>query len=165
MLVLPFGIAPRDDSGRNLRFSDALISYAFGQQRPISGTVSLQQGRSTTAGDCVTVSGARGPSPAGCPLEPSLSLNRVSPAVRRFHDAARQDARRLRVFNRACRKRSASVQKSADRKRSATTCGSDGNTPGQRDVRVYTDERDTRGAGFPGSGTAPRGEDEPPVSV
>ena len=80
LLVLPFPIAggviiPRGEYG----FTNATASYLFGQQRPASGTVSVQFGQfydgSITA---VGVSGARVAVTKQLSIEPGLSLNHVS---------------------------------------------------------------------------------------
>jgi hypothetical protein len=79
LLVRPFSVAPGVTIPvGEYHFNDATITYAFGQQRPASGTVSLQAGGfydgTLTA---VNLSGARVAVLKQFSVEPSLTINSV----------------------------------------------------------------------------------------
>jgi hypothetical protein len=79
LLVAPFPVAPGvviPPGG--YRFNDALVSYRFGEQRRVSGTVSVQGGQFYD-GDILAVgyTGGRVSVTTRFSLEPSLQVNRV----------------------------------------------------------------------------------------
>lgn len=67
------------------RFSDATITYAAGQQRPVSGSVALQMGHfydGTITG--LTVTGARVALRKQFSVEPGVTINKVDLPAGRF---------------------------------------------------------------------------------
>jgi hypothetical protein len=151
LLVAPFNIAtgvtiPIGDYD----FSDAQVSYMFGQQRPASGSLSLQHGHfydgTITA---LGVSGARVAVTSQLSVEPSVSINRVllphgdftTRLVRARTDygfSPRMFASGLLQYN------------SADNTFSSNLRFRWEYQPGSELFVVYTDERDTIVEGFPG---------------
>ena len=131
-------------------FTNATLSYAFGQQRRMSGTVALQAGAFYDGTlTSFTVSGARIAILKQFSVEPSLTLNRGDLPAGQFHTTlarARVDYAftPLRFF-------SALVQfNSADRTFSSNVRFRWEYQPGSEIFVVYTDERDTTVAGYPG---------------
>jgi hypothetical protein len=131
-------------------FNNASVSYAFGQQRRMSGTVALQAGQFYDGTlTSFTVSGARVAILKQFSVEPSLTLNHgdlpagdfTTTLVRARFDYAFTP---LRFF-------SALVQfNSADQTVSSNFRFRWEYRPGSEIFVVYTDERDTTVAGYPG---------------
>ncbi len=86
LLVQPFTLVPGVViPAGGYRFSDALVSYAFGAQRRISGTVSAQAGNFYDGTlRSVGFSGARVEITKQLSLEPRVAVNRVDLPVGRF---------------------------------------------------------------------------------
>jgi hypothetical protein len=132
------------------RFSDVQLQYQFGQQRPASGSVSLQvghfyDGTITSLG----LSGARAAVTSQLSIEPAVSLNRVRTPHGDFTTQlfrARTDyGFSPRMFASALLQYS-----SAERAFSSNLRFRWEYNPGSELFIVYTDERDTRAAGFAG---------------
>ena len=151
LLVAPFNIA----TGVTIPvgeydFSDAQVSYMFGQQRPASGSISLQHGhfydgKITTLG----VSGARVAVTSQLSVEPSVSINRVllphGEFTTRLFRARTDYGFSPRMFA------SGLLQyNSADNTFSSNLRFRWEYQPGSELFVVYTDERDTIVEGFPG---------------
>jgi hypothetical protein len=79
LLVNPFQIVPGVTIPvGEYDFSDLLLTYQFGQQRPASGSVSLQQGQFYDGNiTALSLSGARVAVTSQLSVEPSVSINRV----------------------------------------------------------------------------------------
>jgi len=130
-------------------FHDVITSYAFGQQRPVSGTLTLQAGRfydGTIRATSFTA--ARVAVTNRWSVEPTVSLNRVNLSVGQFTTSllrARSDfAFTPRMFV------SGLVQySSADRAFSTNLRFRWEYQLGSELFLVYTDERDTLASGFP----------------
>jgi hypothetical protein len=129
-------------------FRDVIVSYAFGQQRPISGTLALQGGHfydgTITA---ASFTAARVAMTDRWSIEPTVSLNRVDLPAGRFTTTllrARTDfGFTPRMFA------SGLVQySSADRAVSTNLRFRWEYQPGSEFFAVYTDERDTLGGGL-----------------
>ena len=130
-------------------FRDVTTSYAFGQQRPISGTLAVQAGHfyNGTIG-AVSFTAARMAVTNRWSVEPTVSMNRVELPAGRFTTTllrARSDfAFSPRMFA------SGLVQySSADRAFSTNLRFRWEYRPGSEFFAVYTDERDTLVSGFP----------------
>jgi hypothetical protein len=151
LLERPFLVSP----GVNIQpgeypFNNATLSYAFGQQRRMSGTVAIQAGQFYDGTlTSFTVSGARVAILKQFSLEPSLTLNRGDLPAGDFNTTlvrARFDYAftPLRFF-------SALLQyNSADRTVSSNFRLRWEYQPGSEFFVVYTDERDTTVRGYPG---------------
>jgi hypothetical protein len=130
-------------------FNDVTARYAFGQQRRMSGTVSLQKGEFYNGHiTALTVSGARVSVTTRLSVEPSVSLNDVTLPAGDFTTSvlrARSDyAFSPRMFA------SGLVQYSSnDRVFSSNLRFRWEYRPGSELFVVYTDERDTTLTGFP----------------
>jgi hypothetical protein len=151
LLVRPFNVGPGVTiPPGEYDFNDATIGYSFGQQRPASGTVSLQVGGfydgTLTA---VTVSGARIAVLKQFSIEPSLTLNAVRLPYGDFNTqlyrirsdyafSPRMFASGLVQFN------------SSDSTYSTNLRYRWEYQPGSEFFVVYTDERDTSTPGYPG---------------
>ena len=131
-------------------FSDVQASYSFGQQRPASGSASLQYGHfydgTITA---LSLSGARVAVTKQLSVEPNVSINRVTlphgDFTTRLFRARSDYAFSPRMFA------SGLVQyNSADNTFSSNLRYRWEYSPGSELFVVYTDERDTVVAGFPG---------------
>ena len=150
LLVRPFNISPGVTIPMGIYdFSDAQVSYAFGQQRRASGTVSLllgnfYDGTITTVG----YTGGRVSITNQLSVEPSLSVNRVelpygdftTRLVRARTDYAftpRMFASGLMQYNTSDNTFSSNLRFRWEYR------------PGSELFLVYTDERDTIGVGFP----------------
>jgi hypothetical protein len=151
LLERPFQVSPGVSiQPGEFPFTNATLSYAFGQQRRMSGTVALQAGAFYDGTlTSLTVSGARIAILKQFSVEPSLTLNRGDLPAGQFHTTlarARVDYAftPLRFF-------SALVQfNSADRTFSSNVRFRWEYQPGSEIFVVYTDERDTTVAGYPG---------------
>jgi len=151
LLVQPFTIAPGVTIPVGAYdFNDATITYAFGQQRPASGTISLQMGGfydgTLTA---VNLSGARVALRKQLSVEPSMTINVVrlphGDFTTRLVRARTDYAFSPRMFA------SALVQYNS----SDNTYGTNLRyrweyQAGSEFFVVYTDERDTTTPGYPG---------------
>jgi len=131
-------------------FNNATVTYAFGQQRRMSGTVALQAGQFYDGTlTSFTVSGARVAILKQLSVEPSLTLNHGALPAGQFDTTlirARVDYAftPLRFF-------SALVQfNSADQTFSSNVRFRWEYQPGSELFVVYTDERDTTVVGYPG---------------
>jgi len=84
-LMRPFGVGPLVVPVGAYDFSNTLVSYALGQQRRVSGTVSLQAGRyydgTLTA---ISYTGGRVSVTKRLSLEPTVSVNRLDLPAGRF---------------------------------------------------------------------------------
>jgi hypothetical protein len=149
-LVRPFGIAtgvtiPVGDYD----FSDVQASYGFGQQRPVSGTVSLQYGHfydgTITA---LGLSGARVAVTKVFSVEPSVSINRVK---LRYGDFTTRLFRARSDYGFSPRMFASGLVQynSADNTFSSNLRFRWEYSPGSELFVVYTDERDTIVSGFP----------------
>ncbi len=151
LLVVPFAIAkgvtiPAGGYG----FTSGGASYSLGQQRRVSGTVSLEAGEfydgTITA---LTLSGARVSVTHQLSVEPSLTIDRVRLPAGNFTTTlarARSDyAFTPRMFASALLQYSAS-----DRVFSSNLRFRWEYRPGSELFAVYTDERDTEPRGLPG---------------
>lgn len=149
-LVRPFAIARGVTiPAGSYDFDNAVVSYAFGQQRRASGTVSVQQGRFYNGNITVaSYSGGRVSVTKHLSFDPTISINRVRLPAGNFTTRlyrARTDyafspwmfATALLQFN------------SADRSFSSNLRFRWEYRPGSEFFAVYTDERDTLGRGFP----------------
>jgi len=131
-------------------FNNVTTSYAFGQQRRISGTVALQAGQFYN-GDIrsLTISGARVALMKQFSLEPGLTLNKVTLPAGDFTNTLIRT--RIDYGFSALMFLSALVQYgSADRAFSSNLRFRWEYRPGSEVFVVYTDERDTTGQGYPG---------------
>jgi hypothetical protein len=151
LLVRPFNVAPGVTiPAGEYDFSDATITYAFGQQRPASGTVSLQVGGFYDGTlTSVNVSGARVAVLKQFSVEPSMTLNIVNLPYGDFTTRllrARTDyAFSPRMFA------SALLQyNSSDNTYSTNLRYRWEYQAGSEFFVVYTDERDTSTPGYPG---------------
>jgi hypothetical protein len=150
LLLEPFSVAGAIIPPGRYHFSDVQASYQFGQQRPASGTAAVQLGHyydGTIA--AFTVSGARLSITHQLSVEPSVSVNRV--------DRPLGDFTTKLVRARADYAFSPRMSASALIQYSSTDALLGSNVryrweyhPGSELFVVYTDERDTRGAGYPG---------------
>ena len=130
-------------------FKNATASYAFGQQRPMSGTVALQAGNFYN-GDItsLTISGARVALLKQFSLEPGLTINKVSLPAGNFTD--KQVRTRVdygfspRMFLSALVQWSSSDQTFSGNYRFRWEY-----RPGSEIFVVYTDERDSALSGYP----------------
>ena len=151
LLERPFLVAPNVlIQPAEYPFNNASVSYAFGQQRRMSGTVALQAGQFYDGTlTSFTVSGARVAILKQFSVEPSLTLNHGDLTAGEFNTTlvrARLDYAftPLRFF-------SALVQfNSADQTFSSNVRFRWEYQPGSELFVVYTDERDTTVAGYPG---------------
>jgi hypothetical protein len=150
LLVLPFQVsAGVTIPAGGYTFNDVQVRYALGQQRRVSGTLTLQRG-SFYDGTITAVgySAARVSVTQQLSVEPSLSINRVELPYGRFTNQvlrARSDyAFSPRMFV------SGLVQYgSSDRVFSSNLRFRWEYRPGSEFFVVYTDERDTIPRGFP----------------
>ena len=151
LLVRPFNVAPGVTiPPGEYDFNDATIAYSFGQQRPVSGTVSLQVGGfydgTLTA---VNVSGARVAVLKQFSVEPSMTINIVDlpygDFTTRLYRARTDYAFSPRMFA------SALLQyNSSDNTYSTNLRYRWEYQAGSEFFVVYTDERDTSTPGYPG---------------
>jgi len=151
LLVRGFNVAPGVTiPAGEYDFSDATVTYAFGQQRPASGTVSLQVGGFYDGTlTSVNVSGARVAVLKQFSVEPSMTLNVVNLPYGDFTTRllrARTDyAFSPRMFA------SALLQyNSSDNTYSTNLRYRWEYQAGSEFFVVYTDERDTSTPGYPG---------------
>jgi hypothetical protein len=151
LLERPFTVSPgiRIEPGE-FPFNNAIVSYAFGQQRPVSGTLALQAGPFYDGTlTSFTVSGARVGIVKQFSIEPSLTLNHGDLPAGRF-DTTLLRARLDYAFT-PLRFFSALVQfNSADQTFSSNVRFRWEYQPGSEIFVVYTDERDTTVSGYPG---------------
>ena len=150
LLVAPFGIAPGVIiPPGSYNFADASVSYLFGQQRPISGTVLFQRG-GFYDGDitALTVSSARVSVTPQLSIEPSLSINDVHLPYGDFVNTlvrARTDyAFSPRMFASGLLQYNTTDDSFSSNLRFRWEYH-----PGSELFVVYTDERDTVVSGFP----------------
>ena len=151
LLERPFAVSP----GVSIRpgeypFNNASLSYAFWQQRRMSGTVALQAGQFYDGTlTSFTVSGARVAILKQLSVEPSLTLNHGDLPAGEFNTTLVRAGvdyafMPLRFF-------SALLQfNSADKTVSSNFRFRWEYQPGSEVFVVYTDERDTTVAGYPG---------------
>jgi hypothetical protein len=150
-LVRPFNISPGVTIPVGVYdFNDATVTYAFGQQRPASGTVSLQAGGfydgTLTA---VNLSGARVALLKQLSVEPSMTINVVRLPYGDFNTRlfrVRSDyAFSPRMFASALLQYNSSDDTYSTNFRYRWEY-----QPGSELFVVYTDERDTSTPGYPG---------------
>jgi hypothetical protein len=151
LLVRPFNVA----RGVNIRagdyhFNSLTTSYAFGQQRRTSGTVSVRAGEFYDGTlTSLTISGARVAITKQFSVEPSVTYNRGRLPDGDF-DTSLLRTRADYAFT-PLRFLSALVQYSSnDRTFSSNVRFRWEYRPGSEIFVVYTDERDTTTAGYPG---------------
>ncbi len=150
LLVAPFPIAPDviiPPGGYD--FADATVSYLFGQQRRISGTVAVQRG-GFYDGDitAVTVSSARISVTPQLSIEPSLSINDIDLPYGDFTNTllrARTDfAFSPRMFASGLFQYNSTENSVSSNLRFRWEYH-----PGSELFVVYTDDRDTLAPGYP----------------
>jgi len=150
LLVRPFSIAPgvKIPTG-TYTFTNTQVSYAFGQQRRVSGTTSLQYGQfydgTITA---FGLSGARVAFVKQFSVEPSASINRVTLPYGNFTTTLVR-ARTDYAFSSVMFASGLLQYNSADNTFSTNLRFRWEYSPGSEVFVVYTDERDTVGRGFP----------------
>jgi len=149
-LVQPFTVSPGHPIPRGAySFNDAIVTYGFGQQRRMSGSLALQAGGfydGTITG--LTYSTGRVAILKQWSLEPSFTVNRIElssgPFTSQVYRARTDYGFSPRRFI------SALVQySSADRVFSSNLRYRWEYSPGSELFVVYTDERDTTAAGYP----------------
>jgi hypothetical protein len=131
-------------------FNNITTSYAFGQQRRVSGTVALQAGQFYD-GDIrsLTISGARVALMKQFSMEPGVTLNQVTLPAGDFTNTLLRT--RVDYAFSPLMFLSALVQYgSSDRAFSSNFRFRWEYRPGSEVFVVYTDERDTTGQGYPG---------------
>jgi hypothetical protein len=150
LLVTPFPIA----AGVTLPvgeydFSDVLVTYQFGQQRPASGSVSLQRGQFYDGNiTALGLSGARVAVTSQLSVEPSVSINRV---LLPYGNFTQQVFRTRTDYGFSPRMFASGLLQynSSDHTFSSNLRFRWEYQPGSELFVVYTDERDTVLAGFP----------------
>jgi Domain of unknown function (DUF5916) len=150
-LALPFTVSPGHTIGRGAYgFTDATISYGFGQQRRMSGSLALQTGEFYDGTiNALTYSTGRLAILKQWSLEPSFTINRVELPSGAFTSKVYR-ARTDYGFS-PRRFMSGLVQySSADRVFSTNLRYRWEYRPGSELFVVYTDERDTTVIGYPG---------------
>jgi len=150
LLVNPFTVSPGVTIPRgSYTFSDATVSYAFGQQRRASGTASLQLGHFYD-GDITAIgySGGRVAVLKQWSVEPALSINHVELPAGTFTTTVVR-ARTDYGFSPLMFASALLQYSSSDRVFSSNLRFRWEYHPGSELFIVYTDERDTLKPGYP----------------